>query len=103
MAKYIKCDNCGKRIYFGEEVYKFSGYAGLFCSGDCFADSYGEVQELDDELANDCYHTVYDDEEEASIKQEILKVKAEITIMEERLKDLQFALELCEKPLTTQN
>lgn len=103
MAKYIKCDNCGNRIYFGDELYKFGGYAGLFCSAECFSDAYGEVQELDYELANDCYHTVYDDEEEVSIKQEILKVKAEITIMEERLKDLQFALELCEKPLTTQN
>ena len=50
MAKFIKCDCCGNRIQFGEEVYKFSGYAGLFCSGDCFAHSYGEVQELDDEL-----------------------------------------------------
>ena len=98
MAKYIKCDNCGKRIYFGDELYKFGGYAGLFCSAECFADSYGEVQELDYELANDCYHTVYDDEEEVAIKQEILKVKAEITIMEERLKDLQFALELCKNP-----
>ena len=62
MARYIKCDCCGKKIMFGEEVYKFHGYADLFCSAECLSDSYGEVQELDKELADDCYHTIYDDD-----------------------------------------
>ena len=82
MAKYIKCDCCGKRINFGSEVYKFHGYAGLYCSGDCFADSYGEVQELDDELANDCYHEVYDDEAK---KEEIRKEMEELKMALDKL------------------
>ena len=73
MAKYIKCSGCGKRINFGDEVYKLSGYSGLYCSGECFANSYGDVHDLDDELADDCYHTVYDD----ARKEEIIKEMAE--------------------------
>lgn len=93
MAKYIKCDNCGKRIYFGEEVYKFSGYAGLFCSGDCFADSYGEVQELDNELADDCFHVVHDDTVEMAIIKEIEQTKLDIQALEMKLKGLEFDLQ----------
>jgi hypothetical protein len=92
MAKFIKCDCCGKRIPFGEEVYKFSGYAGLFCSGDCFAQSYGEVQELDDELADDCFHDVYDDEDEAALRKEIEETKVAITDLEAKLKCLEINL-----------
>lgn len=103
MAKYIKCDCCGKRIEFGDDVYKFTGYAGLYCSADCFADAYGEAQELDDELANDCYKDIYDDETEMAIIQEILSVKADMQILQERLKDLECALEICTNTPTTQN
>jgi hypothetical protein len=92
MAKYIKCDCCGKRIYFGEEIYKFGGYAGLFCSSDCFADSYGEVQELDDEIAYDCFHKVYDDEEEVALKREIEQTKADIASLQVKLTGLVFDL-----------
>lgn len=96
MAKYIKCDCCGKRIPFGEEVYKFRGYAGLYCSGDCFADAYGEVQELDHELAEDCYHKVYDDEEEVAIRKEIEKTKADIASLTAKLNGLEFDLKAYE-------
>lgn len=93
MARYIKCDCCGKRIEFGDEVYKFYGHAGLYCSGECFADSYGEVQELDKELADDCYHTIYDDE---ARKEEIRKEMEEHRMAMEKLyEELQV--------LTTQN
>lgn len=102
MAKYIKCDNCGKRISLGEEVYKFPGYSGLYCSTECFSDSYGEVQELDYELADDCYHTVYDDEEEMIIRREIEKTKVDIASLEMKLKGLEFDLKRFET-LTTQN
>jgi hypothetical protein len=61
MAKYIKCDCCNNKIELGDSVYKFSGYAGLYCSSDCFFDAYGEVHELDEDLAEDCYHKIYDD------------------------------------------
>ena len=93
MARYIKCDCCGKKINFGDEVYKFSGHAGLYCSGECFADSYGEVQELDKELADDCYHTIYDDE---ARKEEIRKE------MEEHKQAIEKLLKEFET-LTTQN
>ena len=63
MAKYIRCDCCGRRINFSEEVFKFPGYCGLYCSSDCFADSYADIGELDDELVCDCRHEVYDDDE----------------------------------------
>lgn len=96
MAKYIKCDCCGKRIHLGEEVYKFNGYAGLFCSAECFSDSYGEVQELDDELASDCYHTVYDDDVEMAIRKEIEETKLAITSLEMKLKGLECDLKAYE-------
>jgi hypothetical protein len=93
MARYIKCDCCNKKIEFGQEVYKFNGHAGLYCSGECFADSYGEVQELDKELAYDCYHTIYDDE---ARKEEIQKeMKEHRVAMEKLLKEF--------NTLTTQN
>ena len=60
--KYIKCNCCGKRIYFGEEVYRYKGYCGVYCSADCFADAFCITNELDEELAYDCCCTVYDDE-----------------------------------------
>ena len=82
MARYIKCDCCGKKIMFGDEIYKFAGHAGLYCSGECFADSYGEVQELDKELADDCYHTIYDDD---ARREEIRKEMEEHRMAMEKL------------------
>jgi hypothetical protein len=82
MARYIKCDCCGKKINFGDEVYKFNGRAGLYCSGECFADSYGEVQELDMELDDYCYHTIYDDD---ARKEEIRKEMEEHRMAMEKL------------------
>lgn len=102
MAKFIKCDCCGKRIEFGSEIYKFHGYAGLYCSADCFSDSYGEVQELDEELAYDCYRHVYDDEEEIIIRSEIERTKADIANLQRKLNGLQHDLEQY-TALTTQN
>lgn len=93
MAKYIKCDCCGKRILFGEEIYQFRGYAGLYCSGECFADAYGEVQEVDETLADDCYHKVYDDEEEMAIRKEIEQTKIDISNLQMKLRGLEFDLQ----------
>ncbi len=95
MAKYIKCDCCGKRIEFGTEVYQYGGYCGVFCSTECFAHSYADEFILDDDLAENCSCTVYNDEEEKAIIQEISSTKAEIAILEERLKDLECALKIC--------
>lgn len=96
MAKYIKCDCCGKRILFGEEVYKLRGYAGLYCSGDCFTDSYGEVQEVDDALADNCHHKVYNDEEEMAIKKAIEQTKIDIANLQMKLRGLEFDLKAYE-------
>ena len=77
MAKYIRCDGCGNKIELGYEVYKFDGYAGLYCSAECFAEAYGITCELDNELAEDCYHKIYDDditEKRAAIMLEIEKL-----------------------------
>lgn len=96
MAKYIKCDCCGKRIPFGADIYRIRGNAPLYCSADCFADTNAYIEELNDELAYDCWRKVYNDEEEAAIRQEILRVKADITSLEEKLKDLEFDLKAYE-------
>ena len=62
MTRYVKCSCCGKRIYFGEVVFRYKGYCGIYCSADCFADSFCEVQKLDFELADNCCATIYDDD-----------------------------------------
>lgn len=93
MAKYIKCECCGKRIYFGEDVYRFLGNAPLFCSADCYADAYGVVEYLNDELATDCWRKVYDDEKEVALKKEIEQTKINIADLERHLKALEFDLE----------
>lgn len=104
MAKYIKCDNCGKKIYFGEEVYKFHGYAGLYCSAECFADSYGEVQELDTELADDCYHKVYDTEEEKQrLQRELDEAQRQLAALANQVHTMKTQLHELELVSTTQN
>lgn len=82
MTKYIKCDCCGNKINLGTEVYKFAGYAGLFCSAECFAYSYGEVHELTDELVEGCYHTIYDDDTRK------LEIKSEIDAATKKIESL---------------
>lgn len=93
MAKYIKCDNCGKRIYFGDEIFRFPGNAPLFCSEECYVDAYGEVQELDEALAEDCWRKVYDDDEEVRLRKEIEQTKINIQALEMQLKGLEFELQ----------
>ena len=63
MTKYVKCRCCAKRIYFGERIYKFKGYLGVYCSANCFAEEHCETNELDAELADNCCCTVYDDDQ----------------------------------------
>lgn len=62
MNRYVRCNHCNKRIYFGEEVFRFKGYCGVYCSDECFADAFGEVQELDVDLADKCCCEVFDDD-----------------------------------------
>ena len=93
MAKYIKCDCCGKRIGFGAEVYQYGGYCGVYCSSECFTDSYAYIHILDDDLAENCSCTVYDDEQQ---KREL---EEEIRKHERELENLRMQLD----HLTTQN
>lgn len=92
MAKYIKCDCCDKPILFGEEVYKYPGYCGLYCSEECFTDSYAEYNELTEELADDCRHEVYDDEER---KKELRKLIADLERTLKQMRNELEGLEAC--------
>ena len=84
--KYIKCDCCGKKIYFGDPIYYFDGYCGTYCSAECFAGVYGEEDELTMEHAENCLCKIYDDEETAKRKAEI---KSQIAALQNELKSLE--------------
>lgn len=87
MAKYIECDCCGKRIEFGAKVHQYEGRAGLYCSTECFLDTYGMTYILTDELAYDCCCTVFDDEtRQREILEQIEKHKLEIESLQRTLK-----------------
>ena len=92
MAKYIRCDACGKPILFGEEVYKYQGYCGLFCSAECFANLHSDCSELTEELADDCRHEVYDDEER---KKELRRIIEDSERVLRQMRNELEALEAC--------
>ena len=60
--KYIKCDCCGEKIFFGDRIYYMNGYCGTYCSADCFVCMYGEYDELTEEHAENCMCEIYDDD-----------------------------------------
>ena len=79
MAKYIECDCCGKRIEFGAEVYQLEPYCGLYCSPECFADSFADTHILNDDLVENCACTVFDDEQrKRELEEEIRKHEREL-------------------------
>lgn len=57
--KYIKCDNCGKKIYFGKKVWNDGCHCGVYCSAKCFAENYGGEYELDKDFADNCMCEVH--------------------------------------------
>jgi hypothetical protein len=62
--KYVKCCVCGKPIYLGEKVICKNHYAGLYCSHNCFANSFNIdccEKILNEKLAFLFDHTVYTD------------------------------------------
>lgn len=90
MAKYIKCDGCGKPIPFGAEVYQFDTFCGLYCSAECFADSYAMCRELDGNLADDCHHEVYDNEErKKELHKSIRELEIQLGFLVSELEDLE--------------
>ena len=95
MAKYIRCSCCGKRIEFGDDIVRFKGYCGIFCSSDCFTDAYGDYDELNEDVAANCCAQIYDDDEDKR------KLQADIAKAEEQIRELERQLKL-NKVLLTQ-
>lgn len=61
--KYILCDCCGKKIYFGETVYENQGRAGKYCSSDCFLQNCNSlvITTMNEEEAENSYCEVYEE------------------------------------------
>lgn len=87
--RYVKCNCCGKRIYFGEEVFHYKGYCGIYCSAECFSDAFGEVQELDFDFADNCCAKIYDDEKrKMELKEQMENLLKQMDLCKEELKEL---------------
>ena len=90
MAKFILCDCCRTPIYFGDEVYNFTGYCGTYCSAECFAAVYGETDELTEEYAENCMCKIYDDKiiekKKAELRANIEKLQQELKCLEDTTK-----------------
>jgi hypothetical protein len=92
MAKYIRCDYCGKRINFGEFAYHFE-YDTVYCSETCYCASTAQGGIVNEDFANSCDSLIYDDE---ARKEEIQKeMEKHRMAMEKLFKELE--------TLTTQN
>lgn len=85
--EYIKCECCGKKIFFGEMVYLHQGYCGTYCSAECYADTWGSSAELDKGLAKIKGCEVYTDEKR---KTALLKEMEELS---KKLAKAKFELE----------
>ena len=85
--KYIKCDCCGRKIYMNDEIWYHDGYCGVYCSQECYAESWGYYGFLDEEIVKNCDCIVYDDEQR---KKDLLKEMEELT---ERLTKAKFELD----------
>lgn len=92
MAKYVVCQNCGKKIKFGESAYHYE-YDSVYCSAECFCDQYSHVGIVDEDFAYSCDCKVYDDDVR---REEIRREMEEHRMAMEKLFE-----EL--KTLTTQN
>lgn len=86
MAKYIKCDCCGKRINFGETAYHLD-YVAVYCSAECYCDANAYMGTVDDYFVHDCECTVYDDE--ARIAEIRKEMEDHRTAMEKLYNELQ--------------
>ena len=86
-VKYVKCDCCGRKIPMGRDVWVYSGYCGVYCSAECFAEGWGDCLTLDEEIIEDNGCKVYDDDQR---KKDLLKEIQELT---EKLTKANFELE----------
>jgi len=78
MARYIKCDNCGKKIKFGD-VALTKDYDGVYCSDECFADVFSSAFTVSKDSVYDLDCKVYDDDaRKEEIKREMEEHKQAI-------------------------
>lgn len=86
MAKYIKCDCCGKKIMFGEYAYHYE-YDSVYCSGECYASAVGYYGEVNEDFVYSCDCIVYDDEARiAEIRKEMEEHRMAMEKLFEELK-----------------
>ena len=60
--RYVRCNHCNQRIFFGSKVNHYKGYCGVYCSAECFAQEHSVETELNEELADNSCCTVFDDD-----------------------------------------
>ena len=88
MAKYIKCDYCGKKIPFGEVAYHFE-YSDVYCSAECYCDANANAMTVDDYSVNECDCIIYDDEARiAEIRNEMEEHRMAMEKLFEELKTI---------------
>ena len=66
MAKYVKCNWCGKEIHFGSEYYfqrECDHDYYCFCSAACYGMQLAHVNVMDAEAAAGLNETVYEEDE----------------------------------------
>lgn len=80
IMKYVKCKNCGKKVYFGSFVTVSEGEeSDVFCSPSCYVDSYGGRLILTDAQAHYFGFEVHDDcQRRREIESEIAKLQKEL-------------------------
>lgn len=83
MAKYVRCDNCGKKIHFGELIciHDDDETDIAYCSSKCLVDSYKGEFVLTEEQATYWGFEIFDD-------------KARKRAIEKQIKELQKELDL---------
>lgn len=89
MAKYTKCDHCGKRIYFGDKVYTDEHNVGIYCSKHCFCERNIYEEQFREEFAYDNNWPLWDDEvRKEEIRKEMEKHRMAMEKLFEELKTL---------------
>ena len=92
MARYIRCNNCSKRIPFGAFAYHFE-YDAVYCSETCYCSATAQGGIVNEDFVYSCDCTVYDDEAR------ITEIRKEMEEHRMAMEELFIELE----SLTTQN
>ena len=79
MTKYVRCTNCGKKIYIGDDVC--TSERGIFCDAHCFAEYYSQYMTLTEKEAAFRTTEIIDEADEIrELNQEIARLKRELTV-----------------------